>query len=212
MLELTRGGLKPGKLVNCNNQEEVTFMFNPFEYSIAKTNSWEPGDVTGRDVPKIEFKNGGAQTLTLTLFFDTLAQNSSVTTITDKLWKMMMIDSSRVDPNSNKSSPPDVELVWGGKTILRAVITNMTQAYTLFLPTGTPVRCKVTIGLQQRLASDTELAQVDGATSTAAAAGTTASGADRIDNMVSDPNAWRATAAASGVNNPTNIPVGTVLV
>ena len=44
--------------------------FNPTEYSIAKTNTWNPKEVTGQSAPKLEFGGGQPRKMELSLLFD----------------------------------------------------------------------------------------------------------------------------------------------
>ena len=99
-MNLTRGGLAPAKLTNLVSGAEVRCMFNPFEYTLTKQNSWENNPVIGQNVPEVVFQQGGAQSLRLTLHFDSLPQGDDVRKYTDPLWKMMMIDPSKRNERS----------------------------------------------------------------------------------------------------------------
>lgn len=144
----TKGGLEPAVILNKDTGEMVRCMFNPHEYTLTKRNRWERGETKGKNVPRIKFSQGGAQTLKLKLFFDTYAEGMDVRLHTDPLWTMMMVNTDKVNPRTNKSEPPPVSFQWGGLAF-DAVITNMTQAFTLFLKDGTPVRTTVDITLEQ---------------------------------------------------------------
>ena len=144
----TKGGLEPATITNVDTSETVRCMFNPHEYTLTKQNRWERGKKKGKNVPKLKFTQGGAQQLKLQLFFDTYADGSDVREHTDSLWRMMMVNADKVNPRSNKSEPPPVMFQWGG-LVFAAVITNMSQKFTLFLKDGTPVRATVDISLEQ---------------------------------------------------------------
>ena len=66
-LNLTKGGLAPATLTNLDTNEIVNFMFNPFEYTLSKRNTWQDKPLTGQNLPYINFQQGGAITLKLTL-------------------------------------------------------------------------------------------------------------------------------------------------
>ena len=128
---LTKGGLTPGSIKNLSDtSKEVKFMFNPFEYTIAKSTTWNETTVTGRNVPLVSFQSGSAMTLSLNLYFDTLDTRTSSGTYTSvrdhtlNLWAMMMIDESNVNSTSGKSEPPPVAFEWG-EVYFKAVITSL---------------------------------------------------------------------------------------
>ena len=42
-------------------EAKLTCLFNPTEYSIAKTNNWKTKDNVGKNVPQVDFTGGGAR-------------------------------------------------------------------------------------------------------------------------------------------------------
>mgnify|MGYP005844377809 CR=1 FL=1 len=212
-LNTTRGGLQPASIVNLLTNEEVRCMFNPHEYTLSKRNAWEKKPVKGKNVPRVTFQQGGPQTLTLTLHFDTLADGADVRDFTDPLWKMMMVDESSQNPRSGKSFPPPVAFRWG-KLNFEAVITNLNQKFTLFLDDGTPVRCTVDITLEQLIDVDDYAPQQP---SMRGGPGwieqvVTAVAGDRLDNIAAAAkgaaDTWRQVAEANNIDNPLNIKPG----
>ncbi len=208
-LNLTKGGLAPATLTNLDTNEVVNFMFNPFEYTLTKRNTWQDKPVTGQNLPYINFQQGGAITLKLTLHFDSQAEGKDVRNYTDKLWKMVLINEAKVDAKTGKGQPPPVVFDWG-KLHFKAVITNLSQHFTLFTDTGIPLRCSVDIDLQQYLdeAGETGTAQ---AGTTPASAPVTAVQGQRLDNMTKNPNDQRKVAEKNNINNPLKVPTGTQL-
>lgn len=133
---------------------EVPCMFNPFEYTLTKANSFkEENTANARNSPKAELSKAGAQTLQLSLIFDTYATNEDVSKTTDQLWDLMRVaddartDKRPADPN-DKREVPLVAFHWGVFFFV-SYITNMTQKFTLFTPQGTPVRANVQITFTQ---------------------------------------------------------------
>lgn len=208
---LTRGGLAAAKMINLSNNEEVLCMFNPFEYSIAKQNSWQQAAEIARDAPRVTFQRGGTMSLTLQLHFDTLAENKDVRDTTNKLWKMMMVDESTEHAASGKSAPPEVAFSWG-RLYFKAVITNMTQKFSLFTAEGTPVRALVNVTLMQMFPDNEFPEQPGGAASAQSVVqAVTVTEGDHIDNIAAetgDPSDWRALAEQNNVDNPLNIVPG----
>jgi hypothetical protein len=218
---LTRGGLQAAKihyLVNGQPQpgKEVVCMFNPFEYQITKQNSWAPGEAqVGRDAPRPTFQRGGPMSLSLHLYFDTLAEGTDVRDITNKLWKMMFVNTDVEHPESGNSQPPEVAFEWG-RLYFKAVILNMTQKFLLFKADGTPVRAEINLSLQQMFPDNQLPEQEAGAVVVQSAIQPiTAVAAQRIDNIaaqVGEPaTVMRALAENSNIDNPLNIVPGQLL-
>lgn len=213
-LDVTRGGLAPARIINLTTKEEVKFMFNPFEYTIKKTNTWEKEDGKGRNVPKMNFQKGGAQTLTLTLYFDSRVTGQDVRGYTSPLWKMMMVEQQRKNNTTGKSSPPVVAFDWG-KLYFKSVITSLSQKFTLFDEKGVPLRCQVDITLEQFVDEGEFDAQIPGqAPGQGAAPTTTVVEGQRLDHVAAqdgNPNAHRQIAEQNNINDPQNVPPGTRL-
>jgi hypothetical protein len=214
-LNLTRGGLTPATITNTITNEVVKFMFNPYEYTISKSNTWEEKGVNGLNVPLIGFKNGGAQTLNLTLHFDSQELKADVRGYTAPLWKMMMINEAGKSQRSGKGEPPTVTFEWG-KLHFKAVITSMSEKFTVFTDSGTPVRCTVEISLRQYLDEAAVPPQIpQGAGSKGAAQSKKVVQGERLDHIAASQGGgaanYRQIAADNNINNPLKIPTGTTL-
>ncbi len=210
----TKGGLVPAALINLSTSERVHFMFNPSEYTLTKQNTWERKATKGKDVPSVTFKQGGAIKLKLQLFFDTYADSTDVRLYTDMLWKMMAVDQTKKNAQSDKSDPPMVAFEWG-KFYFKAIITNISQKFTLFLPDGTPVRTTVDVSLEQVVAEGDYEPQPVGNTTAAASQSVTTTSSDRMDTIAADQtgdsNNYREIAEANNIDDPRNVPPGTQL-
>lgn len=213
-LNLTKGGLSPATITNTLNNAVVRFMFNPFEYTISKSNTWQDKPVVGQNLPMVTFQQGGAMTLSLTLHFDSQADGADVRQYTDPLWTMMMVDESTTNTQSGKGEPPPVIFEWG-RLHFKAIITSMSQKFTLFSDTGVPVRCSVDVSLRQYL-DERDVAPQTGGTSGGSAPRTaTVVEGDRLDHIAASstgsPTNHRQIAENNNINNPNNIPPGTQL-
>jgi LysM repeat protein len=211
-LNVTRGGLSPATIKNLLSNEVVKFMFNPYEYTITKQNTWQDKPVIGQNLPKVTFQQGGAQTLNLTLHFDSQASGGDVRVFTEPLWKMMMIDDSSKNSSSGKGEPPPVIFEWG-KLSFKAIITNMSQKFLLFTENGVPLRCTVEVSLRQYLDEADIAPQTPGQTSTGSTSTTTtAVQGQRLDNIAAENGSnHRDVAEANNIDNPLNVPPGTQL-
>lgn len=211
----TRGGLEPATIVNKDTDEVVRCMFNPHEYTLTKQNRWQRGETKGKNVPRIKFSQGGAQTLKLQLFFDTYAESTDVREHTNPLWTMMMVNTDKTNPRSNKSEPPPVSFQWGGLQF-DAVITNLTQKFTLFLKDGTPVRTTVDISLEQLGDEDDHPRQNPTSGGGDAHRTRIVQAGERIDLIAyeeyEDATQWRRIADANGLTHPLRLRPGQRLV
>jgi len=141
--------MEKAKIVNLDTNEEIKCLFNPNEYTFSKKNTWTSKPVKGQNVPSLEFSGGDAITLKMQLFFDTYTTGGDVRTTTNKIWKLMNINKSLADMTSTKGRPPMVEFQWGATWSFKAVITNISQKFTLFRDNGIPVRATLDVDFLQ---------------------------------------------------------------
>ncbi len=139
---------------------EVECLFNPKEYLIQRSNSWGPVENSKTNASDLTFSGSSGAKLSLQLFFDTYLRSGDgkgaaqtpqdVRVYTDQLWQMMNIQGV-FKTETDKSRPPRVLFSWGKNWLFNAVITTMQQQYTLFTPSGMPVRAMVTAEFQESL-------------------------------------------------------------
>lgn len=144
----TRGQLEPAKIYDLGKTITVDCMFNPFEYKISKSITYNELPKNQASTPQAELWKGGPQTLVLDLFFDEYESGKDVTITTNKLWKLMDSNTTKKGSTSKKISPPEVAFEWGVFKF-QAFITNMVQTFILFKTDGTPVRAKVNVTFSQ---------------------------------------------------------------
>jgi nucleoid-associated protein YgaU len=145
---------------NADSGEGIKCLFNPNEYTSAKTNRWNREAASGKNVPQIEFGGGQPATLQMELLFDTFAYAKSGLGIgnaakdvrkeyTEKIWKLMAVDERLRDDRTGMGRPPIVRFQWGLVWGFNAVITSISQKFTLFLHDGTPVRATLSVTFEQ---------------------------------------------------------------
>jgi Contractile injection system tube protein/LysM domain len=130
---------------------EIPCLFNPKEYSVSKSNKWSVPPAKGKQLGEYEFGGGDPAKMTLQLLFDTFESGEDVRKVyTDKVWKLMWVDSSLTDHQSGKRGrPPRVQFQWGEAFGFEAVITSITQKFILFKENGVPVRATLDVSFQQ---------------------------------------------------------------
>jgi phage tail protein X len=137
-------------------KDTVKVLFNPKEYTFKKSNQWQQKKKAGGNVPKMTFGGGQPASLDMELFFDTYTEKRSGEdardvrkAYTDAIWKLMAVDKTLHEERNDTGRPPIVRFQWGEAWSFNAVITNISQKFTLFLPNGTPVRATLTVTFQQ---------------------------------------------------------------
>jgi len=215
---LTKGGLVPGTIKNLQSNDIVSFMFNPFEYTISKSAKYEVTPVTGQNMGQTSFQHGEPISISLNLYFDTTdtyssGQYDNVRDYTKLLWHMIyVVEDTREE--DLKGKPPRVEFKWG-EFYFEGVVTKLSEKLTLFSETGTPLRSEVTVDLQQHDDDSLTAAQAQPEWTTTAPKTSTFSAGDRLDliNAASGTSSgMREVAEANGIDNPLNIPNGMDLI
>jgi hypothetical protein len=139
------------KIINLDDPSDLPIdcLFNPNEYTFSKRNTWRKEPVKGKNVPQLEFVGGDSMTLKMQLFFDTYATGDDVRRTTDRIWKLMSINDKLTDMTSIKGRPPTVEFHWGSTWSFSAVITDISQKFTMFRYDGRPVRATLDVTFLQ---------------------------------------------------------------
>jgi nucleoid-associated protein YgaU len=194
--------------------------FNPQQYAISKSNSFNETPARGKGAPELYFGGGDGRRLTLELLFDATGSGSrDVRQVTDRLFQMM--EATHTEPGGDKKRPPTVTFSWGKTVTFPSVCTNLSVTFTLFRPDGTPIRASATLDLVQA----GPIAGGSGGGEPAAQNPTT-----RADGRVSvrilqdgdslaeisyaaygDPTRWREIAHANDIDDPTQLRRGTAI-
>ncbi len=128
-------------------QAPLECWFNPEHYTIIKLNQWHATPVVGASLPEIQFGGGMARELTLGLLFD--VRNTDSEDVRDVTNRLLMMMEAAVPASGGRSAarPPTVTFAWGSTVGFTAVARQLNIQYTLFGPTGNPIRalCKLTL-------------------------------------------------------------------
>jgi phage tail protein X len=202
--------------------ETIPVLFNPTEYTITKTNTWNFKQVQGQSLPPAEFGGGNPRELALSLLLDAslLDPSQSIKGVTDKLFKMMEVADGQ-PAGGTRSMPPFVTFRWGAVDTFKAVCTSLTVAFQLFKPNGDPLRADVKVQLKQAeqasTASSNSANQGQNPT-TRSIAGRgvhTVQDGDTLPSIAyrayGDATSWRTIAEANGIDDPLRLRRGTAL-
>jgi hypothetical protein len=203
-----------------NERDPIECLFNPKEYSISKSSSWQKKQ-NSSSIPNLQYGGGEPRKLSLDLFFDATDKvDGDVRGITEKLFALL--EAAKKYKQEKKKRPPTVEFHWGRTWTFPAVIDSLSVQYTLFRPDGTPVRAMAKLSLTQ----------VEKAVDKPSAGGskkgqnpTTRGLADLRSHVVrdgdtlpsiaftsyGDPTRWRAIAEANGIDDPLALRRGRLL-
>jgi hypothetical protein len=190
----------------------VTFAFNPQEYTISKSASWnrfkQPGSAQ-TSIPT--FQGSGPRQMSLEIFLDaTYSTNGSVQDDVDLLFTTLK--PTMLSRILGKPSPPFVMFGWGKQMGFMSYMESITAQFTLFRPDGTPIRATCSLSMQEIPMSLPSQNPTSGGA--ARRTRTTVSG-DTLQSIAyreyGKPTMWRALAEVNGIEDPTRIPVGTTL-
>jgi len=211
-------GLTKAWLTNEDSQKRVECLFNPTEYTVAKTNNWQQTRVVGKNVPFLTYTGGQSRTLSIELFFDTHEAGGDVRVPLNKLWQLAMIDEKNRNTQTQRSRPPMCTFQWGPNWSFRAALTSLSVRYTLFREDGTPVRATASVTFQE----GRDDASATTPQSNAVASGKSGSKARQVKSgenlpMIAhqeygDAKQWRPIADANRLSDPENVKAGQYLV
>jgi len=159
------------------------------------------------EVPKVSYGGGEPQKWTFDLFFDTSDSGDNVQTkYIDKLVKL-------VKQQSGSKPPPLCELVWGSFSTKKSFLTSLSVNYTLFKPSGTPIRAEVN-GITFTEYHASVGAQNPTSYSEARETWVVREG-ERLDwiayKAYNDAAAWRHIALTNNLENPMDLRPGQIL-
>jgi hypothetical protein len=209
-------------------------MFNPTDFTLTKGSQLVEINVPGLDAPLQQFVRGQAEKLTVKLFFDSTDERTDelatgVTGLTDQFYALV-----KIDPASH--APPVCRFVWGrffpGSSLsgdasfadedptslnrreFTGVVESIQQEFTLFSPTGVPLRANLTVTMREYRTLSLQQQQLrllsrDRSRRHIVARGETLSAI--AARYYDSPGEWRAIAVGNGITDPRRLPAGTVL-
>jgi hypothetical protein len=199
----------------------ISALYNPEKYSVNKAVQYAEIGIPGLNEPVLQFVRGQNEKVTLDLFFDTTEQGmvdnvSDVRNQTKTVYNLLKT-------NITTHAPPRFTVEWGtgmslfgqGTTSSLCVMESMNEEFTLFAPTGEPLRAKLTVTI--RMASTVTLqAQENPLQSPDRTKMVTVVRGQHITDIAyqqyGDPTQWRPIANANpAISNPRSLDPGTTL-
>jgi len=161
------GGSSKGKLIICdengNAKKELSFTFNPNEYTITTAPDYRRNTSLGQGGAPPEFVTGPTRKLHTSLYFDSHfdALPSSMWALAD-FTSFLDMGEDKLKPVSDQTKileeavqvvgsehkPPLVKFQWGNLNF-QGVVKQLTEQYTMFTANGKPIRAKVDIHIEE---------------------------------------------------------------
>ena len=138
---------------------EFSVMFNPSEYTLTRSNTWNQTPAPGNSRPTAAFRAGNPDQLALSLFFDGTGAAGAGRTGSVKPKVDEVLELLRYDGNGHR--PRYVKLIWGGPDgglNFGCYLKTASVSFTLFASTGEPLRAKVQATFEEVLDPDDRIA------------------------------------------------------
>jgi hypothetical protein len=195
---------------------ELLFDFNPGEYTIAKSSTWNrPQMKGGKQTGKPEFAGANAQTVQMEMLFDEWMSGEggvakSIATLIE--WVKPTDDSVK----KKKPQPPIVMFEWGDNpavTSFRGYVKQVQAKFLLFDGSGTPLRGTANVTLEEVPIPPKKQNPTSGAihgrrTHVVVSGDSLASIAWR---EYEDPTLWRGLAAFNDIDDPLRVRPGATI-
>jgi len=206
--------LEKAVVVNTVTKVRYEVMFNPEEYTINQDNNYASLGIPGLSGPLLQFVHGNARTLEMELFFDTYEENRRGSAVVNGAESDVRVQVKRfvglleIEPSTH--APPVVEFHWGSLHF-RGVLTRANQKYTMFLPSGVPVRARVQASFQEYINAELEDTGIRRETVDYTKRYQLGNN-ERLSTIAAreynDPGMWRFIAAANGIDDPGMLQAG----
>lgn len=203
-----------------DGSKPIAAAYNPEKYSVNKGVQYAEIGIPGLDEPVLQFIRGQNEKVTLDLFFDTTEKGmtgtvTDVRTLTTAVYNLLKV-------NTTTHAPLRFAINWGtGKSLFGqgsssslCVLESMSEEFSLFAPTGEPLRAKLTVTI--RMASTVKLQfqntprhSPDRTTLVTVVRGQRIT--DIAYQQYGDSAQWRPIADASQLANPRFLDPGTIL-
>jgi len=200
------------------NDGVIEFLFNPKDYTVTKTNDWTADPKQGATAAKASFTGGHPWEMTLQLLLDStlLTNGETIVQTTNRLFNAMKagLGEGGGSPGKKTTKRPPFVTFGFGKFSFLAVIKNLSVQYTLFRPTGEPIRADVKLSLMQYEA-DTPPSQNPTTRSEGGLGAHVVREGDSLASLAyryyGDATRWRAIAKENGIDDPLHLRSGRML-
>lgn len=125
--------------------QQIKVLFNPFEYSIERGNTYKSTSIPGLSGPLLQFINGEADVLSMELFLDDFTDPApGGRTVPQRIKDL----ADLLEIDNNLHAPPPVRFIWG-RLSFTAIIEKLSRKITLFRPEGIPARATLNVSFKE---------------------------------------------------------------
>ena len=203
-------------LVEADGSKELKFRFNPKEYSIQKSATWNrPTNKSAKSSTKPEFGGAQPQSVSMELLFDDW-ENPDANLLDDVNTLLGWMMPTEKSISNGKPQPQVLKLQWGSNHLLsdfKGFLKSVSVKYTMFKSDGKPVRATASIALEE--VPDEPKGTNPTSGSLAGRRTYVVDGGDSLHSVsfaeYGDPGLWRALAAFNGIDDPLRVRPGTRL-
>lgn len=178
------------------SSKSLVVMYNPEELSLSQQAN---ADGQGNNV---WFSRTQPSDLQVSLFFDTYEKQTDVRKKTNDILAL----SEPWRAQSGAKVPPTVRFLWVDR-LFTGIVTEVAQRFTMFLPSGVPVRAELNVTFKEVL-TDAEEIKAQGLDNCRMLH--TVSMSDRVGSIaysaLGDSSQWRLIADANGIYDPIAFP------
>jgi hypothetical protein len=199
-------------LVPEDGSEDLKFRFNPKEYSISKSATWNrPTNKGAKHATTPEFGGVQPQTVQMELFFDDWEGTGNLVADIERLLGWLKPTDKSI--GNKKPQPRALKFQWGGRQPLaefKGFLKSVSAKYTMFKPDGTPVRATAQITLEEIPSDPKKTNPTSGAIAGRRVHVVTAG--DSLHSVAyreyDDPTLWRGLAEFNGIDDPLRLAPG----
>ncbi|MSP61646.1 MAG: LysM domain-containing protein [Myxococcales bacterium] len=152
-MSLPGGNASKASFLNLDtNEPAFEVQYNPKEFRVEKSVTWQEASNQGQSNNPIQFQKGAPMTASFDLTFDTTADGANV----QKVWvdKLLSLTNANQTPKQGepaeqkKKRPPALHFKWGTFE-LKCVVESISTTYLMFASDGTAVRARCGVKLKQ---------------------------------------------------------------
>ncbi|MFB7590069.1 LysM peptidoglycan-binding domain-containing protein [Streptomyces sp. NPDC056169] len=195
---------------------EVKFQFNPDQLQLSRSAHWhtEPAVAYTRGAPP-KFTGSEPAKLQLDVFLDRSGDPTSNDVQQQVELLLSCCEVTQQSISAKAPSPPWVKFSWGSFSTVRfvAYVTSVSATYTLFSPSGIPIRATCSLSLTEVSTATKGQNPTSGALSARRVHRTVAG--DSLASLAwreyGDATRWRVIAEANGIDDPMRLRPGTEL-
>lgn len=204
-------GLQKLKIYDADaKQKKVLFeaQFNPTELDFTKNITWNSSKAAGGDIQYLSFSQGDGMEFSCKLFLDTTSDPAK------NIYTEYVVDLKKLATiNVDKHRPPQLYIVWG-RTLMKCVLTSIKYNFTMFNKAGLAIRGIADLSFKQVSECGKEVSNGEQQSPDHTKVRVLREG-DSLQSLAyneyEDVRMWKILAEHNNIENPLNIPAGTII-